>query len=562
MFEAILDRGEQELARGFYADAAAFVQLAADFAATTCSGPARSRRIEQLLFELSTRLPPPLDGRQVQQADGVLHVLTNSSASNPRASLVAQWLETDTDHQHAVMLTHAAELEGTLARVAANSGSTVIPLAGPLDTLLRRAAELRLIANGYAATLLHTTPFDVVPALAFAIGPHGPIALMDMDLDGFRIDLWVANMLIVSSEKVLRADPRLQEVRPEQFAVLAPPFPPEPQKNLRIQMRRSFGLSEASCTVLALADVNDPVVSDLIAKLTATLPSFEFLVVDDSQDTNRAIGAEGGPASIQSRDLSGAGLWDKGDVVLDVAERLPSPFILRAANRGLPVVVYRACDEDLEMALDAHEELRPELYAARSDGELVEVLTELLEPGARSRKGAALQAIMREGHYGAGWREAWSRVLDQLLVIESTRGLLSRSAPPENTEWRSEPISRDGGFRSCLTRQAQLLRQPFAPSSNAADGLLAQAIDWVIELVDARVAIDRSESARNTLAMEHRLRTVYRDLESARARLTELSAEDADLRARVDTILASGSYNLAQKVAAITKRARRRVSST
>jgi hypothetical protein len=558
--EAILDRSELELARGSYEAAAAFVQLAADFTVTTCSRSSRSWRIEQLLFELSRRLPPPLGGRQAQEKDGLLHVLTNSSASNPRASLVAQWLTTDTDHQHAVTLTHAAELEGTLASVAATSGATVTSLADAVD-LPRRAAELRLIAQGYAATVLHTAPFDVVPALAFGAGPRGPVALMDAGLDGFRSDLWVANVLIISSESVLGVNPQFREVRPEHFAVLAPPIPPEPQKRSRMEILRSLDLSDASCAVLVLADVNSAVVADVIAKLAAALPGFEFLIADDFEDPNLAIGAEADPARTESRDLSRRGLWDAVDVVLDVARQLPSPLLLRAANRGLPVVVYRTRDEDLEMALHAHKELRPELLTARSDGELVEVLKELLEPETRNRKGAALQAIIGAGHRGATWRHAWSTIFDQLLAVERTIGRLPRSAPSENTEWRSERASREGEFRSCLIRQTQLLGGPFARESDPTDELLGQMIDWVIELVDAHDAIDGSESARKLLAMECRRRTAYQDLGAADARLAELSAAHAELRARADAILGLRSYKIAQGVAAIAKRVRRGTKS-
>jgi hypothetical protein len=96
--------------------------------------------------------------------------------------------------------------------------------------------------------------------------------------------------------------------------------------------------------------------------------------------------------------------------------------------------------------------------------------------------------------------------------------------------------------------------------SNAEDEPSAKALDLVIELAKARVAISHSEIATKSLAVEHRLRTAYRDVESARARWADLSAEHAQLRARADAILASGSYNFAQKVAAVTKFVRRRVS--
>jgi hypothetical protein len=559
IFEAIVQRGEYELALGSSVSAAAFAQLAADVASTTCSRLTRSTRLEQLLFELAIRLPDPLAMPEAHQPNAVLHVLTDSSPSNPRASLLAQWLETDTDHQHAVTLTHAADLEGRLARVVDNTTSRVVPPAVTAITLPSRAAGLRVLARGYAATLLHTAPFDIVPALAFGSGDHGPLALVEAGLDRFRTDRWITNLLLVASARVQRANRELHRIQPERFAILPSPIPAERRKHLRRDARRSLNVSEDSMAILVFANLNEAEASSVISKVKSAISNTEFLVVSDSQATSQ-IEAEGHARRIHLRDTSGPGLWDAVDVVLDLSRWLPTPLVLRAANRGLPVVVYRPDDEELEEALQQHEELRTVLFTARSDRELSAALDELRDPASRNRSGAALQAIVRGTHSGAGWRDAWARVWDRLLATEGRGSILSDNENGDVTGLWFEPVLQSHGFRSCIERQNDLLHVSFSTRHHPPDDISGQAIDWMIELAGSRTSLDPAKASAKLLDLECELSAARKELELLGARLADLQSKHSVLRAGVDGILASGSYRLAQGIAVIANPTKRHES--
>jgi hypothetical protein len=576
-FEVIVERAQHELALGSIASAAAFAQLAADFASTICSRLTRSKELEELLFELAIRLPPLLDVSETHQSNGILHVLTDSSPSNARASLVARWLEADTEHQHAVALTHAEVLEGRLARVVEESAARVIPLVAAFGTLPRRAAGLRARAREYSTTLLHTTPFDIVPALAFGTSEHEPVALVDAGLDGFRVDRWIANLLLVSSMGALRANREFHRIRPGGVAVLPTPMAAERRKHLRRDARRSLNLAEDSIATLVFANFNGAAASAVISEVKGTLPNYEFLVVSDSQGTGH-IEDDGDARCIHLRDTSGPGLWDAVDIVLDLSRWLPTPLVLRAANRGLPVVLHRSDNDGIEAALEQHEQLRTVLITARSDRELSGALNELRDPTSRSQRGAALQALVRGIHTGPGWRDAWDVVWHRLLATDARSSILSDNDGAEVMGLWFESVSQNGGFRSCVERQRQLVPGSLPTCRDPPDGIFEQAIDWVIELVDARTALDATRRAvttevRATVApgqgerpatkvpdLEPELNAVREELEFVGARLADLQSEHAILRAGVDGILASGSYRLVQGIAAITSLMKQRKS--
>jgi hypothetical protein len=561
LLDAVIERGEVELDLGLAAGAGAFAQLAADFATTASPDAVRSTRLERLLEEIGRHLPVPADVPEERQAGALLHVVTCATRPGPRLALLEQLLRTDTQHRHAVALTHATEI-GVLREVAEDTGTRVIILAEPPDSLTVRAARLRLFARPYDAVLLHTEPFDVVPSLAFAIAPRPPVAVVDDALDHFRLESGFADAVIAFRASVERFAERARGMPADRVARLPRPMPIATRRRTTEAARHALALAPDGLVVLVLASAGVADREALLRELVAELPGTAFLVADARARTLDSECERAGGAQLVDDPPDGVA-WDAADVVVDASGRTASPLILEAAARGLATIVHRSNRGTAAAAFDDYLELREAVLVNTSVEELSEQLRSLADPVGRTRQGAMLQAAARIHHAGTSWRSVWGSTIKRLAVRDSD----ARAADDPRLEWLdTSPFGREGAANllRCTERQMVLLGHQFPTgTSGEAQSPLAPFVDWAVELTFLRAVVAAAGIATDNpmgdaLRMAAKLQSAAAQLDRTEARLTGAIERERALRFGVDEIYASGSYRLATRISAVTKRLRHR----
>lgn len=175
-FEEHLVRARSAYAAHNYTSAAALIQIAAECGWLRHPGFFYSPEAEELLGKISAKISTNIvRSFRVEGRRKVLHVLSSALDVGGHTRFVWNWIETDEASEHNVVITRqgTSNVPLRLMEATKSSGGSVRLIDG-WGNLRRIARVLRNMAASFDVIVLHVSPDDVVPALAFSGGTDHP----------------------------------------------------------------------------------------------------------------------------------------------------------------------------------------------------------------------------------------------------------------------------------------------------------------------------------------------------------------------------------------------------
>lgn len=397
-------------------EAAGLAQIAYAYANRRHPGFMSSPPLERLLNDLGRThvaggaTQPPRSG-----PERVLHVTTQVYATGGHTRVIERWMERDDARRSTLLLLRQEEhLPASLRRACDAVGAAVV-CAAPGD-LLQRARDLRALAVAHDAVVLHVSPFEVVPALAFADPGGRPPTIL---FNHASQHLWagIAGVDVVASLWELDADDAVARrgIPAERSLILPLPATPRALPS-RAEARAALGLpAEAPVLLCAaspykLAAVLEPSFHDTVAALVQRLPDVHVLVAGPTPELGlvpdhpraRALGAvpDIGP------------LLAAADLLLDSWPASGATMMLDAAAAGLPCVSLGAGDPSVELIRPPAGLFDGTVTNAADLDELVSLTAGLIADAPRRHAlGERVRAYAARRHGEDGWRSALEDVM-------------------------------------------------------------------------------------------------------------------------------------------------------
>jgi glycosyltransferase involved in cell wall biosynthesis len=408
----------EALDRGRYDAAAAYAQVAADYAWHNHPGVFASPRLEGILREIGHRVLPAADGPgRVRTAAGrpatVLHVLTEAGAIGGHTRFAWRWIRQDRGPSHSVVLT--APLPGSPPRALEESvalgGGEVHVLGG--TSLVGRARTLREVAASFDLVALYVHPFDVVPAIGFSGPTHPPVVLVNHADHVFWVGAAVADVVASIRRSGLLLAQRRRGIASARCALLPVPVDVAARTRTRTEAKAALGYPEAAVLLLTVGqaykyrplrgvsflDTAGPVVEDNPeALLVAVGPSEDDAWRAARERTGGRIRALGPRHDV-------AAFYQAADVYLDPWPLGSLTSLVEAASFGVPGVSLRLGGRDAEILCSDPPGLSEHLVRASTVPEYRAALSRLVEdPRHRRRAGEGARVGVLRTHTGRGWR--------------------------------------------------------------------------------------------------------------------------------------------------------------
>jgi hypothetical protein len=426
-FDRLIGRAQQELAAQRWSAAAAWAQIAAQYAWLNHTGRFASPVLEELLRTISKRGLPSVPAGPGRPAlpERVLHVATQAYPVGGHTQMLARWIAQDGRHRHRVVLTR--------------QGSTPFPdklidlLTVPdelasLDHgrggLLERAVRLRAAARVADLVLLHIHPYDVVPSLAFAAGGElPPVVTVNHSDHSFWIGTSISTVLLNLRDSGRDLAIARRGIEPDRAAVLARPLGTLTERTLsRDEARRRFGVAPDQVLIVTAAagskyePIEPPGLLELITPVFRANPAAVLLAAGPAP-TGRwadAAAATDGRIRALGRLPDVTELHQAADGYLDSFPFASLTSMIESGSYGNPLLTYRGHPADCGVLGADTRGLDEYLLRPTNPAELVAELTRMLaDPGWRARRGEQTRAAIAASHLGDGWRAG----VDELYAL-------------------------------------------------------------------------------------------------------------------------------------------------
>ena len=317
--------------------AAAWAQIGAAFAYGNHPGVYASPRLERVLGEIGRAQVPGRRRERPGAVRRVLHVLTEAYDTGGHTRLAWRWIQRDAGREHAVVLTNPGSRLPDQLRDAAPVHRL------PALDLLGRARALRDVADGFDAVVLHHHMHDVVPAIALADRPDGPVTLLSDHADHvFWLGTGVSDVLVNGRRNGLELAWQRRAIERERCALLPIGVQPVQRAMTREHAKRALGLDPEQTVLLTiampykLAPVLTPGFLDVVTPVLDRHPDAVLVAVGPEATGEWArpgIRAVGVQTDIRPH-LCAA------DVYLDSYPFSSNTSLIEAAGHGVPVVAF------------------------------------------------------------------------------------------------------------------------------------------------------------------------------------------------------------------------------
>lgn len=409
-----LERRVRELTdRGDDALAAAWAQIAGDFAWQSHPGAMASPAIDGALEEIGRRACPRGPRRERRGGpERVLHVVTECAAVGGHSRMAWRWIARDVARVPTLALTRQrAPVPGPVADAIAARGGRIEAIEG--HDLLERARALGRLVDRADLVVLHIHPLEVAASLALADRRGRPPVLLVNHADHcFWLGPRVADLVVSTRAAAARITRERRGVAGARSALLPVPAERPRRAEDRGAARRALGVPEGALVLLAmasaykLAPIDDIGFIDLVEPVLARLPEAVVIAVGpgDEGPWAAARARTGGRVRALGTQDDPSPAFAAADVFLDGYPCSSLTAALEAAALGIPVVSYRpprpqsgTYDIDEPGLADVH------VGAATRDG-YADALVELAhDPRHRAALGARTAAAAAALHDPARW---------------------------------------------------------------------------------------------------------------------------------------------------------------
>lgn len=417
-FRGLESIAEGSLAAARYDDAAAWAQIAADYAWRNHPGIFASPRLEAVLATIGREAVPPREPRRLADAAvlprRVLHVLTEASGIGGHTRLALRLILQDAERSHSLVLTRQREggLPTPLAEAVRASGGELHTL-DDRGRLVVRARELRAMSAGFDVVVLHVHPFDVLPAVAFAgESSTPPVVLVNHADHVFWLGTGVADAVACIRESGLRLALERRGLTASTCALLPIPVAPAARTLTRAEAKRALGLRSDAVLLLTVAQAQkfapagEPGFLDLVAPAVESNPCAVLIAVGPtaSGEWREARRHTGGRILAVGPHEDVARYYEAADVYVDSYPFSSLTSLLEAGSFGTPILSFRPYGPEAEVLTADDPALGDALVVAASVREYGTALSRLLaDPRARELVGERARARIEEAHTGPGW---------------------------------------------------------------------------------------------------------------------------------------------------------------
>ncbi len=402
--------------RGRWLEAVVAARAAADFASTNHTGRYASPELEALLGRAGQRLAQrPRERTTVtiprERKTHVLHVFSAAYDIGGHTRLVWRWIGRDPERTHSVALTHQRQrVPEPLEQAVNRSRGRLYRLDDRPSGLFERARRLAELSREVDLVVLHTHPFDVIPALAFAADPGAPVALFNHADHVFWLSRNVARLVVDFRHSGSRHSVERRGVPAAHTALLPIPLEPPRRTLTRGEAKVRLGLSEHDKVIFSVAL---PYKYTALGELDFARDFADFarehgatvLVVGPGRDARwaHAEAASGGRVRALGRQADLSLFHQAADLYVDSYPFGSATSLLEAGSYGVPVLTHNPFAGAGVMTLDDPALPPAELVYPTLAGyheRLAELLGDDLE---RGRVGAQTAERITDLHAGDGW---------------------------------------------------------------------------------------------------------------------------------------------------------------
>jgi glycosyltransferase involved in cell wall biosynthesis len=417
-FRALVATATRHHARGRLDAAAAYAQMAGQFAWMNHTGRFASAELEDLLARIAERLPPlPHAVAATSDPRDVLHVITQTYQTGGPTQVLSCWLEQDAGRRHRVCITRQGSTpppEKLLSQLDGPAGLVRLDLKR--GGLVARARELRALAAQADVVLLHTHPYDVVPVIAFA-GVQGlpPVIVVNHSDHVFWLGTGITGVLANMRDSGRRLAAARRGLDDARSTIHVRPLRSRERELSREEAKRRLGIRPDQVLLVTAADapkyraVSAPSFLDLMIPVLERHADAVFLAAGPAPDGEWAAAGErsGGRIRALGRLPDVTPLHEAADVYVDSFPFSSLTSLLEAGSYGTPAVTYRGHPEDCGVLGADTPGIDPHLLRPTDAAGFAAALDRAIgdEPWRREL-GERTRRAIRDTHTGAGWQES------------------------------------------------------------------------------------------------------------------------------------------------------------
>ena len=335
--------------------AAAFAQIAADYAWKNPPGQLASPELDQMVTELGRKFMPAEPKTDHNSSQGlpkrILHVLTAAYPLGGHTRFVWRWIQQDVEPTHSIALTgqRGAKVPAQLEQAVEAAKGQIYFLDEQRGGLLQRAELLLQLSCRTDMVILHVHPYDVLPILAFSENPGRPPVVYVNHADHvFSIGLATSDIVANIRNSGYVTACKRRGIQADRATILPIPLGKPLRTRSRAEAKRSLGIPEQSVVLLSIAHASKYQPISEISFCSAVLPVLEryeqacLVLVGPEGDDQWLEAVRRFPDRIKIMGEKGntSVFYEAADICLDSFPFASLTSLLEAGSYEVPLITF------------------------------------------------------------------------------------------------------------------------------------------------------------------------------------------------------------------------------
>ena len=431
-FQSLANQAKELMRHKEFDAVSLYSEVAALYAFLHHGGLFTSFELEQLLLAIGKnviRRSSHLNRKQsfLNKPVRILHVASSVQGIGGHSRMIWRWIQQDAERIYSLVLTQQPldHVPQVLKDVVLESGGEIHGLEEN-TSFISRAKQLHKVALSADLVVLHVSPHDPIPVIAFANHEQcPPIILLNHADHGFWLGASITNVVADLREAGMRISQERRGFEAEQNALLPIILSPIHREISRKEAKQKLGFDEDSIILLSIARAAKYTANNEINFADRHLPLIEqyekaILIVigpGETEDWSEAVHKSQGRIKIFAEREDTAIFYQAADIYVDSFPIASNTSLLEAGSYGVPLVSFFPYSESFGLIGAGTPGLTDRLIFARSSEEYISVLSQLIENEEfRLTLGESTRHKIVETHTGSGWQ----KFLEELYSLAST----------------------------------------------------------------------------------------------------------------------------------------------